>query len=52
MKNLYELNHLLQEEIHRLMDTEDEREMALLEVLTDACMEVMDFIDEHDTVVH
>ena len=42
---LEELSSLLQEEIFRLMDTKDERELALLDVLTDACMEVEEFIE-------
>ena len=42
---LEELSGLLQEEIFRLMDTKDERELALLDVLTDACMEVEEFIE-------
>ena len=44
-EKLEELSSLLQEEIFRLMDTKDERELALLDVLTDACMEVEEFIE-------
>ena len=52
MNNLKELNELLLEEIDRLMDTEDERELALLDVLTDACMEIEEFLFTPSTVSH
>ena len=52
MDNLLKLNTLLLEEVMRLMDTKDERELALLDVLTDACMEVQDFLVGYDGVVH
>ena len=52
MDNLIELNELIQEEIYRLMDTQDERELALLDVLTDACMEIQDFLHEEKSVTH
>ena len=52
MDNLKELNELILEEIHRLMDTVDERELALLDVLTDACMELEDFLHQEKPVTH
>jgi hypothetical protein len=44
MNNLKELNTLLLDAIDKYMDTEDEAELMLLDVLTDACMEVEDFL--------
>jgi len=52
MNNLVELNDLLLEEIHRLMDTDDERELSLLEVLTDACMEIEEFLGYGKSLAH
>ena len=52
MDNLKELNNLILEEIDRLMDTKDERELALLDVLTDACMELEDFLYQEKPVTH
>ena len=44
MANLVELNRLLLEQIYKLMDTTDEKELSLLDVLTDACMEIEEFL--------
>jgi hypothetical protein len=52
MDNLKELNEIILEEIDRLMDTTDERELALLDVLTDACMELEDFLYREKPVTH
>ena len=44
MDNLKELNTLLLDAIYKLMETEDESELKLLDVLTDACMEIEEFL--------
>lgn len=52
MTNLVELNDLLLEEIFELMDTEDPTELSLLDVLTDACMEIEEFLSRSKAVIH
>jgi hypothetical protein len=52
MNNLKELNTLLLEAIDKYMDTEDEAELMLLDVLTDACMEVEDFLYNAKATAH
>ena len=52
MDNLKELNTLLLDAIDKYMDTTDEAELRLLEVLTDACMEVEDFLYSDKTTAH
>jgi hypothetical protein len=44
MNNLKELNTLLLDAIYKYMDPKDEAEARLLDVLTDACMEIEDFL--------
>ena len=52
MDNLKELNTLLLDAIYKLLDTTDEAELRLLEVLTDACMEVEEFLYASNTTAH
>jgi hypothetical protein len=52
MDDLKELNTLLLEAIYKYMDTKDESELRLLEVLTDACMEVEDFLYRATATTH
>jgi len=52
MDNLKELNTLLLDAIDKYMDTTNEAELRLLEVLTDACMEVEDFLYAGKTTAH
>ena len=52
MVDLKLLNEMLLEAIDEYMDTEDENELALLEVLTDACMEVEEFLARNKIVKH
>jgi len=51
MENLVELNQLLLEQLYVFMDTTDEKELSLLDVLTDACMEIEQFL-QSKTVIH
>ena len=52
MNNLKELNMLLLDVIDKYMDTTDEAELMLLEVLTDACMEVEEFLSSAKVTAH
>ena len=52
MVDLKELNELLLDAIDQYMDSKDEREMSLLEVLTDACMEVEEFLCYEKSTTH
>jgi hypothetical protein len=52
MDNLKELNTLLLDAIDKYMDTTNEAELRLLEVLTDACMEVEDFLYGNKDTAH
>ena len=52
MNNLKELNTLLLDAIDKYMDTEDEAELRLLDVLTDACMEIEEFLYGDKTTAH
>ena len=52
MDNFKELHTLLLDVIYKYMDTTDEAELRLLEVLTDACMEVEDFLYGEKTTAH
>ena len=52
MNNLKELNKLLLDVIDKYMDTEDEAELRLLDVLTDACMEIEEFLYGDKTTAH
>jgi hypothetical protein len=48
MDNLIELNRLLLEVIDQYLDTTDPDELSLLDVLTDACMEVEEFLEKRN----
>jgi hypothetical protein len=52
MDNLKELHTLLLDVIYKYMDTTDEAELRLLEVLTDACMEIEEFLYSDKTTAH
>lgn len=52
MDNLKELNTLLLDAIDKYMDTTDEAELRLLDVLTDACMEIEEFLYGEKTTAH
>ena len=49
MDNLIELNELLLEVIIQYMDATGPAELSLLDVLTDACMEIEDYLGKHNT---
>jgi hypothetical protein len=52
MDNLKELHTLLLDVIYKYMDTEDEAAAKLLDVLTDACMEIEEFLYSDKTTAH
>ncbi len=52
MDNLKELNTLLLDVIYKYMDTKDEAESKLLDVLTDACMEIEEFLYGNKDTAH
>jgi hypothetical protein len=49
MDNLIELNELLLEVIIQYMDATGPAELSLLDVLTDACMEIEEYLGKHNT---
>jgi hypothetical protein len=48
MTHLIELNELLLEVIDQYMEATDPDEISLLDVLTDACMEVEEFLEKRN----
>jgi hypothetical protein len=52
MDNLKELHTLLLDAIYKYMDPKDEAEARLLDVLTDACMEIEEFLYGDKTTAH